>query len=75
MDFLLVGIVLWLLVVGSVVLFLWGLYKKSWKALLISGIAFIIPAYSFIGTDGWVRLLALVPVVAFILAFNFYKKK
>ena len=75
MDFLLVAIVLWILVVGSVLFILWGLFKKSWKELLIGGIAFIIPSISFVGTEGWVRLLALVPIVAIVLSYIFYKKK
>jgi hypothetical protein len=48
----------------------WGLCKKSWKALLISGIALLLPSLYFGGGENWFRLLVLLPLIPFTLAYN-----
>ena len=75
MDFFLVGIVYWLLIGGSVLLFVRGIWKKSWKAFLWSGIALVIPTISLYvgGAEGWFRLAGLLPLLLFGLAY--YTKK
>lgn len=74
MGFLLIGIALWGLVVTSVLLFIWGLWKNSWKSFLISGLAFIIPSIIFVMAQGWLRLLIIVPLISFALAYYTFKK-
>ncbi|PRS26180.1 hypothetical protein C6W19_25795 [Bacillus sp. RJGP41] len=69
MGFFWVGLVFWLLIGASLLLFIWGLWKKSWKALLISGIALVLPSLYFLGGNGWYRLVALLPLIPFLLAF------
>lgn len=75
MDFFLVGIVYWLLIGASVLLFVWGLLKRSWSAFLWSGIALAIPTISIYvgGAEGWFRLFGLLPLLLFGLAY--YTKK
>jgi hypothetical protein len=75
LDFFLVGIVYWLLIGASVLLFGWGLWKKSWKAFLVSGIALALPTISlYIGdAEGWFRFAGLLPLLLFGLAY--YTKK
>jgi hypothetical protein len=75
MDFFLVGIVYWLLIGVSVLLFIWGVWRRSWKAFLVSGIALAIPTVSLYlgGTEGWFKLAGLLPLILFLLAY-FTKK-
>ena len=56
MGFYWVGFVFWLLIGISFCLLLWGLAKKSWIALLISGIFLILPSLYFLGAENWFRL-------------------
>jgi hypothetical protein len=72
-GFLLVGLFLWGLIIASGLLLIWGLLKKSWKSLLISGLAFLIPSITLSTQQGWFRLFLLLPLIAFSLAF--YEKK
>jgi len=71
MDFFLVGILYWLLVGVSLFLLFWGVWKKSWKVLLVSGIALLLPFLSlyFGSAEGWFKLSVLPPLVIFILAY------
>ncbi len=75
MNLFLVGIIYWLLIGASVLLFVWGLWKKSWKGFLWSGIALALPTISLYvgGAEGWFRLAGLLPLLLFVLAF--YTKK
>ncbi|MEH7745793.1 hypothetical protein V7659_12245 [Neobacillus drentensis] len=75
MDFFLVGIVYWLLIGASVLLFVWGLWKKSWKGFLWSGIALALPTISLYvgGAEGWFRLAGLLPLLLWVFAY--YTKK
>jgi len=75
MDFFLVGIVYWILIGASVLLFVWGVWNKSWKGFLWSGIALALPTISLYvgGAEGWFRLAGLLPLLLFVLAF--YTKK
>lgn len=74
MDFFVVGIIYWVLIGASVLLFLAGLIKKSYKAYLWSGIAFLVPAFIFYGGEGWVKWLVLFPLLSFLLAYFTNKK-
>lgn len=71
MDFFLVGIVYWLLIGASILLFIWGLVKKSWKAFLWSGIALLIPSISFFAGDaeGLFRWMGILSLILFGLAY------
>ncbi|MBV7508403.1 hypothetical protein KW850_24605 [Bacillus sp. sid0103] len=75
MDFFLVGIVYWLLVGAAALLFVIGVWKKSWKAFFWSGIALAVPTISVYvgGAEGWFRLAGLLPLLLWGLAF--YTKK
>ncbi|MCL6573251.1 MAG: hypothetical protein K6T88_16460 [Bacillus sp. (in: Bacteria)] len=75
MDFFLVGIVYWLLIGVSLLLFIRGLWKKSSQAFLWSGIALLLPTISLYvgGIDGWFLFSGLLPLVLFFLAY--YTKK
>ncbi|MEH7348723.1 hypothetical protein [Gottfriedia acidiceleris] len=70
-----VAIVFWGLIVFGLFLWAWGLWKKSWKSLLMSGIALILPMLYFVGANNLFRFLALVPLIPFALAFYTKKRK
>ncbi|MBE4909804.1 hypothetical protein IMZ08_17355 [Bacillus luteolus] len=74
MDFFLVGVLLWLLIVAYCLLFTWGLIKSNWKILLLSGIIILVPAMIFSTADGLVKLLFVLPLIAFSLSYYFYKR-
>ncbi|MEY2193126.1 hypothetical protein AB7942_10325 [Neobacillus sp. BF23-41] len=69
MGFYWVGFVLWLLIGISLIFLVWGVGKKSWKALLISGISLVVPSLYFIGAENWFRLIAFLPIICFLLAY------
>ncbi|PLS17374.1 hypothetical protein CVD28_12475 [Bacillus sp. M6-12] len=71
MAFFIVGIVYWTLLVFSGVCVIWGFWKKSWKAIMISGYALLLPALSlyFGGAEGWLKLPILLPMLLFWLAY------
>ncbi len=73
-GFYLIGFLLWGLIVASGVLFIWALWKESWKAFLISGISFLIPSVVLSTQHGWFSLFLILPLTAFILSF-FTKKR
>ncbi|HSJ37730.1 MAG TPA: hypothetical protein VK945_05900 [Planococcus sp. (in: firmicutes)] len=72
MGFLLMGILLWSLVIASVVLFVYGLWKHSWKALAWSGVALLFPM-GLIAFDGsgsmWFKLSIVPPLLIFAAAY------
>ncbi|CAH0343997.1 hypothetical protein BCI9360_00225 [Bacillus sp. CECT 9360] len=74
MGFYWVGLIFWLLIAVSCFLFLYGLVKKSWKSLIISGIAFSPIALYFSGSENSYRLLGILPLVLFILAIYIRKR-
>lgn len=73
MWFFLLGLLFWSLVAGSLLLFIGGLLKKSWKALLISGVAFLLPSLIIGGAQGWMRMIVIMPWIAFLLSYYFKK--
>ena len=76
MGFFLVGILLWSLVFVSIILFIYGLWKRSWKVLVWSGAALLVPMLSiFLGGQGiWFRL-CIVPPIAILAAAYYMKQK
>lgn len=76
MGFFLVGILLWALVIGSIVLFIYGLWKHSWKVLVWSGAALLVPMLSiFLGGQGiWFRLCIVPPLAIFAAAYYMKQK-
>ena len=72
MGLLFMGILLWSLVIASVVLFVYGLWKRSWKALVWSGAALLLPM-GLIAFDGsgsmWFKLSIVPPLLIFAVAY------
>lgn len=73
MDFLLVGIGLWGLLILGGLLFLFGLWKKSWMSHFISGIVLLIPSIILATERGWFTLFFLLPLLVF--GFALFTKK
>ncbi|OKL37463.1 hypothetical protein BLL40_03910 [Domibacillus mangrovi] len=75
MDFFLGGLGLWILIGSAFLLFIWGLWKKSWRALVWSGIALLPSILSIYigGTEGWLKVSVILPLVLFVRAY--YMKK
>ncbi|WP_442598900.1 hypothetical protein [Neobacillus sp. D3-1R] len=71
---LLVGYLFWVSVAVSAVSIIYGLVKKSWRAFFLSGISFI-PAALYAGVGGELRLVLLVPVILFALAYVLRKNR
>lgn len=69
-----VGLIFWVLIGMGLLLIVYGLWKKHWRALLISGIVLLLPMLYFVGTKNWFRLLALIPFIAFIFAYHMKKR-
>jgi len=69
MNFYWVGLIYWLLIVTSVSSLIFGLWKKSWKILICSGILLILPSLYFGGAENWLRLFIISPLIPFILAY------
>lgn len=74
MGLFIVGVILWILIGVAVVSLIGGLWKSNSKALLVSGLAFIIPCVILFNAEGWFRLLIILPVIIFALAYYTYKK-
>lgn len=73
MGFYWFGLIFWLLIGASMLLFIWGLKSKSWKALFVSGIALILPSLYFLGANNWFRIVVILPLIPLFLAY--YSKK
>ncbi|WP_449622042.1 hypothetical protein [Robertmurraya sp. Marseille-Q9965] len=70
MDFLLVGIALWGLLIFGGLLFLYGLWKKSWLAYFLCGLTLLIPSIILATQKGIFILFILLPLVAFGFAVS-----
>ena len=70
-----VGLVFWVLIVVALLFLVIGIVKKTWKPLIISGLAFLLPSLYFGGAENWFRLFVLTPLLPFILAFAYFTKK
>ncbi|MGV2941268.1 hypothetical protein AB5I83_16820 [Mesobacillus sp. LC4] len=68
------GTIFWLLVVAFGFLLIGGFIAKSWKLLLMSGLAVTLPSLYFLGAENWFRVLALVPLVPFGLSYFMVRK-
>ncbi|WP_129690984.1 hypothetical protein [Gottfriedia acidiceleris] len=64
-----VGLIFWLLISSGIILLVWGLRKKSWKTLIVSGVALILPTLYFGGAESWFKLVAFLPMIPFVLAY------
>lgn len=69
MGFYWIGFIFWLLIGASMLFFIWGLWKRSWKALLISGSALILPSIYFLGAENWFRILGFLPLIPLFIAY------
>ena len=65
---LLVGFLIWVMIIASGLLFLWAIWKKSWKSYVYSGLLFLAPSIMLLTQPGYTRLFILLPILAFILA-------
>ncbi|PGM53325.1 hypothetical protein [Bacillus sp. AFS053548] len=63
-----VGLIFWLLISSGCVLLVFGLWKKSWKTLIMSGVALILPTLYFGGAESWFMLVAFLPMIPLALA-------
>lgn len=63
------GTIFWLLVAAFGFLLIGGLITKSWKLVLMSGLAVTLPSLYFGGAENWFRILALVPLIPFGLSY------
>jgi hypothetical protein len=70
-----VGLIFWSLIGAGLLLIVWGLFKKSWLALLISGIVLLLPCLYFGGAENRLRLLVPFPLIPFGLAYYTRKAK
>ncbi|MGG2027839.1 hypothetical protein AB1282_19255 [Gottfriedia sp. S16(2024)] len=68
-----IGLIFWLLICSGFILLVWGQWKKSWKTLIVSGVALIIPTLYFGGAESWIKLVVFLPTIPFVLAY-FIKK-
>lgn len=76
MDFLLMGILLWALVIAALLLGLYGVWKRSWKALFWGGLASLLPmGLIFMGDDSWVFKLGIVPPLLLFIGAYFFKQR
>lgn len=74
MDFYWIGLFFWLFSVSSIFLLVWGITKKSWKLIALSGLFLLLPSLYFLGTNNRFKLFVLLPVLPFILAFRLKKE-
>ncbi|XRG80618.1 hypothetical protein V5E38_10095 [Rossellomorea sp. GAMAL-10_SWC] len=64
-----VGLIFWLLISSGFILLVLGLWKKSWKTLILSGVALILPTLYFGGVESWFKLVAFLPMIPLALAY------
>ncbi|MEE6451013.1 hypothetical protein RAH41_10605 [Gottfriedia acidiceleris] len=68
-----VGLIFWLLISTGFILLVFGLWKKSWKSLVVSGVVFILPSLYFSGGESCFKLVVFLPMIP--LAFAYIIKK
>jgi hypothetical protein len=73
-GFISIAIILWGLMIAAGIFLVIGFVRKSWKALLYSGISFIVPGIILFTQGGSYRLLLLYPLIAIIFAFVLKRK-
>jgi hypothetical protein len=73
-GFISIAIILWGLIIAAGVFLVIGFVRKSSKALMYSGLAFIIPGIILFTQGGSFRLLLLYPLIAIIFAFVLKRK-
>ncbi|WP_226087438.1 hypothetical protein [Mesobacillus sp. S13] len=69
------GTIFWLLIVAFGFLLIGGLIYKSWKLLLMSGLAVTLPSLYFGGAENWLRIIALVPLIPFGMSYFMARKR
>jgi hypothetical protein len=74
MGFYWAGFFFWFLIVASLLLLVIGLWKKSWKVLICSGLILILPSLYYLGANNWFRLIVLSPLIPFVIASSIKKK-
>ena len=73
MALFLMGVLLWGLIIAGIILFIWGLVKKSRLLLVLSGAALLTPAIVLSTQQGRFYLFLAVPLAAFAAAFTVRK--
>ncbi|KAA0547956.1 hypothetical protein FZW96_09445 [Bacillus sp. BGMRC 2118] len=76
MGLFMIAIVYWVLIGISIVSFIWGLWKRSWTALLVSGLTLFVPTLSLYAGDaeGLFKWSVLAPVMVLFIAY-YYKNR
>ena len=64
-----VGLIFWLLISSGFILLVLGLWKKSWKTLVVSGVALILPTLYFGGAENWFKMVVFLPLIPLVLAY------
>jgi len=76
MGFFYAGWVFWVLIGVSMMLFVWGLWTRYYKALLLSGILLMLPFLKIAGSvESWRGMLILVPLIPFLFAYFIRKNR
>ena len=73
MALFLMGVLLWGLIIAGIILFIWGLVRKSRLLLVLSGAALLTPAIVLSTQQGWFYLFLAIPLAAFAAAFKWKK--
>ena len=73
MDFNWAGFLFWFLLIFSVILFIYALYKKSWVIMASSGILLMPDVWYFSGYPPF-PLVKYLPLLHLLLALLFYIK-
>lgn len=69
MSFYWAGFIFWALIFIAVLLFIYGIWKKSWQSFIISGMALVLPMLYFGCAENAFKLLMFVPLIPFSLAY------
>jgi hypothetical protein len=73
-GFLYVSAILWLLIMASILLLLWGIWKKTWQGYFFSGLTFLTPAIILSTQKGLFSLFLFLPLLAFFIAYLLKKR-
>lgn len=67
-GFISIAVILWGFILVSIVFFVIGFVRRSWKALLYSGLAFIIPGIVLSTQGGLYLFILLYPIISILFA-------
>jgi len=73
-GFISIAVLLWGLILVSVIFLVISFVRRTWKSLLYSGIAFIIPGIVLSTQGGIYTFILLYPIISIIFAFVIKRK-